>query len=255
MEEETKSLSKVIKACFVKEKETINLGNNNKSARQDEFTQETAFDIYQETKKMIEELVTEAQNKAETILNEAENKAESLIKQGQTEYEMIKKKAHEEGFLSGYQEGIEKAQQEISALAEDTKVLARNLADFQKKYYQENAEKIIDLVLTIAQKILNTAVVLKPELIGNIVENVLTEIGESEKIIIKVNPIHIPYLNNPDQCFKGLKMSRYTFESAPEVEPGGCIVITENGFVEAQIDEQMLLIKKALKEESNHVEL
>ena len=94
-------MSKVIKACFVKEKETINLGNNNKSARQDEFTQETAFDIYQETKKMIEELVTEAQNKAETILNEAENKAESLIKQGQTEYEMIKRKHMKKAFFQG----------------------------------------------------------------------------------------------------------------------------------------------------------
>jgi flagellar assembly protein FliH len=248
-------LSKVIKACFVKEKEALDLGQNNKLAHQDEFTKETAFDIFQETKKMIEELVAEAQNKAANILNTAENKAASLIEQGQTEYEIIKKKAYEEGLDSGYQEGIEKAREEINVLAEKTKTLAQSLADFQKKYYQENAEKIIDLVLVVSQKILNTAVVLKPEIISNIVENVLTEVGESEKIIIKVNPVHIPYLNSYDQGFKGVKMSKLSFESSSEVEPGGCIVVTENGFVEAQLDEQILLLKKALKEESNHVRL
>ena len=256
MEEETKSLSKVIKACFVKEKEAaIAIGLNNGAVQQNKFTKESAIDIYQETKKMIEELVFEAQNKAENIISDAENKAESLINKGQAEYEDIKKKAYGEGLNSGHQEGIERAQGEINVLAEETKTLAKNLAGFQEKYYQENAEKIIDLVLTISQKVLKTAVVFKPEIISNIVENVLAEIGECEKIIIKVNPIHIPYLNSSDQCFDGVKMRRFSFESAPEVEPGGCIVVTENGFVEAQLDEQILLLKKALKEESNHVGL
>ena len=256
MEEETKSLSKVIKACFVKEKELpIGSGLSDGSDFQNSFSEETAIDIYQETKEMIEELVAEAQNKAKNIIVDAENKAEGLIKKGQEEYETVKLKAYEEGQSSGFAEGMEKAQGEIDALIEETKALAKSLAEFQGKYYRENAEKVIDLVVTISQKILKTTVLLKPEIISNIVENVLTEVGESEKIIIKVNPVHIPYLNNTDQIIKGVKTSKCSFESAPEVEPGGCIVITDNGYVEAQLDEQIFLLKKALKEESNHVGL
>ncbi|MGI6587732.1 MAG: FliH/SctL family protein [Peptococcia bacterium] len=254
-------MSKVIKSCFVKKKEKKSLGTNDSFAKasfgesQGEFTRETAHAIYQETKMMMEELVSEAQKKAKAIICEAERGVEKLKQESQVEYEQVKKTAYQEGVQSGYEEGMKKAEEEIKVLAEETKRLAKNLGDYKVKYMQENAEEIITLVLTIAKKIINTIVELKPEIICNIVKNVLEEAGDAEKLIVKVNPLHLPYLDVYDQQYQEMSTGKLCFEGDSEVELGGCVLVTENGFIDAQIDEQLLLLKKALKEESNYVEL
>lgn len=251
--EETKSLSKVIKACFVKDKNVNSSELNNLHTKNGVFTIETANDIYQETKTMIEELVAEAQKKANKIICDAEKQAKLLVTNSQSEYEKEKEKAYEDGIKLGYQEGMKKAEEDIKGLAEETKLLAKDLAVFKEKYLQDNMSEIIDLVIKISQKIIHTVVELKPEIIGSIVKNILMEVGNAEKIVIKVNPLHLPYLDLSDQQFIEIKNNKLCFEGDAEIEPGGCLVVTENGFVEAKIDEQLLLLKNALKEESNYV--
>ncbi|MDD2212093.1 MAG: FliH/SctL family protein [Clostridia bacterium] len=254
-------MSKVIKACFVKDGEKKDFESKNAFAvishrgSQGEFTKETAYTIYQETKMMIEELISEAEKKAKMIISEAEKKAKTIINKNQIEYEEVKKIAYEEGIKSGYQEGMGKAEKEIKNLAQETKVLAQNLGTFKGKYLRDNEEEIIDLILLISQKIINTVIELKPEIICSIVKNVLAEVGDAEKLMIKVNPVHLPYLDVYNEQFKEINMSKLRFEGDLEVEPGECILVTENGFIDVKIDEQLLLLKKALKEENNYVGL
>ncbi|MDD2432551.1 MAG: FliH/SctL family protein [Clostridia bacterium] len=254
-------MSKVIKSCFVKKKEKKDSGLNSSAMtigygrNEGALTRETAHTIYQETKIMIEELVSEAQKKAETIICEAEREAEKLKKKSEIEYEQVKQKAYQEGIQSGYHEGREKGEEEIKSLAAETKKLAQNLSDSKEKYFRENAENIIDLVLTIVQKIVNTIVELKPEIICSIVTSILEEVGAAEKLIIKVNPLHLPYLDAYDRQGQELKTSKLSFIGDPEIKLGGCVLEAENGFVDAQIEEQLLLLKKALKEENNYVRL
>jgi len=260
--EETRLLSKVIKSCFVKKKEKKDSGLNSSAVttgyggkHEGDLTKETAHSIYEETKIMIEDLVREAQKKAEAIICEAEKEAEKLKKKSKIESEQVKKKAYQEGVQSGYREGREKGEKEIKILAAETKKLAQNLSAYKERYFKENAENIIDLVLTIVQKIINTIVELKPEIICSIVKNILEEVGDAEKLIIKVNPLHLPYLDIYDQQYQELKTSKLSFEGDPEIKLGGCILETENGFIDAQIDEQLLLLKKALKDENNYAGL
>lgn len=254
-------MSKVIKACFVKDRDLHKLESNKAFAsashrgKQGEFTEETGYEIYQETKLMLEELASEAQKKAEALISAAEEKADELMNKGQREYEQVQKNAYEEGLKLGYQEGMAKAEEEIKILAEETKLLAKNLVTFKEKYFQENEEGIIDLVLTISQKIITAVIELKPEIIGSIVKNVLEEVSDAEKITIKVNPLHLPYLDTDDASFKEVNTNKLSFAGDAEIEPGGCLIVTENGFVETKIDEQLLLLKKALREENNYVGL
>ena len=246
-------MSKVIKACFVKNSETLNKTNN--PNEDNEFTKKTANEIYLETKKMVNDLLCEAQNQAETIIRTAEKKAGELIQEKQRECEISKKKAYEEGLNSGHQAGMEKAEEEIKKLGEEIVAFAQNMINNKEKFLQGNTEQITDLVLIICQKIINSVVALKPEIIAEIVKNVLTEVSETEKTVIKVNPIHLPYLNIYSELFKDVDSSKISIEVDSELKPGDCILTSDSGVVEARIEDQLLLLQKTLKEESNNVGL
>lgn len=252
-------MSKIIKACFVKQ-EYINAPKYHqpyepyeqvvpKKKSQAEFTKDTAETIYLETKIMIDELVTEAQKKAEVILAEAEENAEKIIEDSQLKCEEIKNKAYQEGLNSGYREGMKKAQEETKLIMEQVKSLILELKNNKKEFIHTNIEEILDLVMVISGKILHTIVECKPEVISTIVRNVLETVAEADSVIVKVNPIHLPYLDISNEILNEKIIGKVKIEEDSGIKPGSCIVVTEQGFIDGQIDEQLLLLKKALKED------
>jgi flagellar assembly protein FliH len=268
-----KLLSKIIKACFVKEEhiqgpecferkkafKTVPTPFNPDiiatTESQEEFTQKTATAIYLETKEMINELITEAQKKAETIIFQAEKKAEELTVKSQAEYEKVKQNAYEEGSQAGYQDGTQKVEEESRACAAQMETLITELENLKKNYFSSHVEEILELVLQISQKVINAAIEFKPEIICTIVQNVLAEAAEAESITIKVNPVHLPYLDVAYENMQEKKRSKVKIEQEPGIKPGDCLVVTENGFIDAQIDEQMVILKQALKDEIGHAGL
>lgn len=249
-------MSKIIKACFVKQ-DYLNTPEYHQPYEQTlskkksraEITKDTANSIYLETKMMIDELVTEAQKKAELIITGAEKKAEKTIEDSQLAYEKLKKKAYEEGLDAGYQEGIKKAEEETKLCLEQVKSLIVELKKSKEDFICTNMEEILDLVMTISEKILYTIVESKPEVICTIVKNVLATVAETENVIVKVNPIHLPYLDIFNEDFNEQISGKIKIEGESAIKAGSCVVVTEQGFIDAQIDEQLSLLKNALKEE------
>lgn len=249
-------MSKVIKACFVKQEfnaqasgspASHKTGMIKKNSQQEEFTRETSAEIYRETKEMVNELVSEAEKKAAAIIADAQKQAERIILEGQMEAEEQRKKAYEEGAQQGYQESLEKAEQEIIIYKEQTKELISKLGEIKKNYLSDHLDDLLDLVLMIAKKILNTAIEFKPELIASVVKNVIEEVGDAETVIIRVNPLHVPFLDTPEENLQ--EKRKITIEPDPTIKPGDCIVETDKGFIDAQIDEQLHYLKNILKDE------
>lgn len=249
-------MSKVIKACFVKQEFNAQASGSpashktgliKKSSQQEEFTRETSAEIYRETKEMVNELVSEAEQKAAAILADAQKQAERIIIEGQKGVEELRKKAYAEGAQQGYQESIEKAEQEMALYKQQTLELIGKLGEIKKNYLTDHLDELLDLVLMISQKILNTAIEFKPELIASVVKNVIEEIGDTDTVIIRVNPLHVPFLDTPEENLQ--EKRKITIEPDPRIKPGDCIVETDKGFIDAQIDEQLHYLKNILKDE------
>jgi flagellar assembly protein FliH len=224
-------------------------------ANDQQFTRETANNIYLETKIMIEELISEAQKKAEGIIVEAEAKAGEIIEKSNTESEKIKNDAYLRGLNEGKNEGTKKGEEEIITRVKETKLLISELTKAKNDYIKSSAKDILDLVMIISEKLLKTTIETKPEVISNIVKGVLEQVSDAEQITLKVNPVHIPYLDTNDEKFNELSIEKIEIKEDPNIKPGGCIVVTDNGFIDAQIDEQLILLKNALREEIEYVEL
>lgn len=264
-------LSKVIKACFVKQGFTSqssemvrkvsapSVSLNNEIAptceRPDEFTKETGRAIYLETKEMLNELIAEAEKKAESIINEAETQARELMIHRQKECEELKKRAYEEGFQKGYQESLNKGETQVQEYKAQTLELIADISTLKQNYLSDHADDILDLVFHISRKIINAAIEFKPELISAIVKKILEETNDEETLIIKVNPVHVPFLDISGDNLLETKKNKITIEPDPAIKPGDCIVVTDKGFIDAQIDEQLLYLKQLLKDEYSNAEL
>lgn len=264
-------MSKVIKACFVKQGFTsqssemvkkvltpsVPLNNENVSTNvhQDELTKETSKTIYLETKEMINELISEAEKKAQSILNEAEIQARELTIEKQKQCEELQMKAYEEGFQKGYQDSLKKGEEQVEQYQAQTLALIAEISTLKQNYLAEHADDILDLVFHISRKIINTAIEFKPELISSIVKKILEEACEEETLTIKVNPIHVPFLDLSGEGLPDVKKNKIIVEPDPAIKPGDCVVVTDKGFIDAQIDEQLVYLKQLLKEEYRNAEL
>lgn len=257
-------MSKVIKACFVINDTRPNRPElNHKSspetaipcnAPQDEghLTREMAEAIYIDTKNKIEELIHEAQKRADNLILQARAQSQEEIERGQLESEGIRAEAYKDGFELGYQEGFAKAEGEIKVLGSQAAELFRRIQTDKDEYLRNQEEGIVDIIMILTEKILGTTVELKPEIIKHIVRKTLEEVKDSEKIHLRINPVHLPYISVYNDHFNDNLTDKLQVIEDPSIKPGDCLIVTENGFVESRMDEQMVLLKQALLEVTGH---
>ncbi len=166
----------------------------------------------------------------------------NLVSRAQEESENIKKSAFEEG----YRAGLEKA-------STDMEVFRNNLAQFmgaQKDVFEYIAPDILEISVDIAKKIIKKEVEQDPQVLMNTIVDVLKTVSKNEpKIIIKVKPQAVQFIKDtiPNITYQYGIDSKINIVADPSIEEGGCVFQTNNGIVDASIDTQLEIIKKALE--------
>lgn len=245
-------MSKIIKARFVmveegcRSEQIVNLTQHSGTDTQKNngLTSKTAEEIYAETKKMMEELMVEAQKEADSIMLAARAEAQQLLGEARAQAEKHKEEAMREGYEKGLAEGKQYSLAEASSLRESSAALLKKLEQRRLELFEDYEKVVLDLVFALTEKILGTAFNLRPELISAIVTKALQEVKDSEKTIVKVNPLHLPYLCGGDNQEDGHDFLQFVAD--PGLQPGDCILITENGFAEYLIHDQLAMLREAL---------
>ena len=101
-------------------------------------------------------------------------------------------------------------------------------------------------ILTIIKKELDS----DPQVLINTIIDVLKTVSKNEpKIVIRVKPQSVQFIKDtiPNITYQYGIDSKINIISDPSVEEGGCILQTNNGIVDASIDTQIEIIKKALE--------
>lgn len=166
----------------------------------------------------------------------------TLISRAQEEANTIREAAVQDG----YNAGLEKAQSDI----EDLKETLLNFIDAKKEVFDFIAPDILEISVVIAEKIIKKEVTEDPQIVLNNILEVLNSLSkEEEKITIKVNPsqLELAKVNLPEIINKSGIEVRVSLYADEEVDEGGCICITSNGVVNANITTQIEILKEALK--------
>ena len=188
---------------------------------------------------VIDKDVFEAGGRARTIISEAQVEAtqiKAMAKDilGQVEGERQTKK--QEGYEVGYQEGLAKTTQLM--------VEAKKL---REKLFTDNEKEMIRLVFAIAERVIGDQLKTNNEAVLGVIKQAIKE-AMGQKIVIHLNPIDYETAKAKEaQLFKQVESDQsIAFRVNESVAQGGCLVESEIGTLDAQLETQLTAIKQAL---------
>ncbi|MFA4970975.1 MAG: type III secretion system stator protein SctL [bacterium] len=183
--------------------------------------------------------VMDAGEEAAKILEKADGEAGRVRKEAEVVLAEARAKAAQE-VKRGYAEG------ETKGLAQVTEKLMA-VERLREEFYTNAESDVVNLVLDIAEKIVGRMVRENPEMIRSVVRQAL-ERSLGDRITVRVNPEDYKSLMESDHDFREVldRTKRLSFREDEAISKGGCIVETEVGTIDGQLETQMAAIKKAL---------
>ena len=176
---------------------------------------------------------------AKNLLDQIHQDATTFKQEIATEAEKTKELAFQEGF----QEGLISFNKHLLALDEELKVLRSEI--------QKN---ILPLALKAARKIIGEELKMHPDRIVDIVLSSLKPVTQHKKIVIYVNHNDLSRIeeNRPKirQMFEHIE--NLSIQERDDIEQGGCMIETESGIINAQLENQWRALESAFASFKGH---
>ena len=187
--------------------------------------------------------IKDAEKKAKEILENAINDANSEVNN-------IKANAWEEGFNRGKQEAMQRMEEDIDAVVISANKVLTESSIKAREIFQDNKSEIIKLSFEIAKKIIKKEVSDKEVLFENLVE-AMKKAQSNKELKIFVNWEQLSFGKEIKDILKNNFQGIETIDIIEDrtVEPGGCIIETKLGKIDATIKNQLDIVFNALIEE------
>lgn len=210
-------------------------------------------EVSQSDEKMLQDIGQEAQaieSSREEILQkylkEAEEKAASY-------YQEEMEKAYNEGLKNAEIEAnelLESAQKKYDEILEEALKIKEEAAQDYKQTIKSAEKEVIELSVYIAEKIINTEVNKGDDYIINIIKDAMERVVSKDDVILKLCPEdYITVTSNKKYWMTKIKgLGEITIEEDSSMEPGGCIIDTPYGTMDAGMKVRMEKIQKAIME-------
>ena len=175
----------------------------------------------------------EASLEAKDILAKAQEQAAQLLEDAQQEKDALFEESSEQGYAAGLDKWND-------ALAE---AWSRRDA-----FLLRNEAELVRLAVAIAEKVVRRSVEADSDVVVQAVKEALKSVRGEKRITIKVNPSEEDVLREQASCLRllGSEVGDLVIVGNPAIAAGGCIVESELGVIDAQIDTQLASIEKAL---------
>lgn len=191
-------------------------------------------------KKVISENDMTALKEAQDIISKAHKDAEEIKTKAKALYCQVEEKmekSRKKGFEEGKEEGFAKVTEELTRI---------------QKEHHEVMHKVeregVSLIYEIAQKIIGDALNTSDDaLIGMIRQALLSSMGN--ELMIFVNPADLDRIKSQESKLMSVLQAIQTMQikASENIQPGGCVIESELGSIDARLDLQMDAIKKALE--------
>jgi flagellar assembly protein FliH len=208
-------------------------------------TPEAALE-YLERKKQGSDFVLSDVLRHTTGVEEIEKQSEeSRIEQKVLErVAMIQKQAYDEGYALGKDEGykaaLEKKTNEINRGLLDLSDVMQSVQNLKPELISNNESHIMHLIYQIAEKIAYDHIEQKPEVILEVIRRAIHTAQAEEEVTVMVAPEQVAFLeqykNSDNEKYEFLENIR--LQPSDQILPGGCIIETNYGAIDARIGER-----------------
>jgi flagellar assembly protein FliH len=155
---------------------------------------------------------------------------------------------------NGYQEGLERGMAEAHARVERAleAVAAAELAlaELHDRYVAEAEAAAVDLAYQIAEKVIGATVASDRQAVLGVVSGALLRTTDRDHLVLEVNPDDFDLVRESatELAARLGGINRIEVISERRVEPGGCVVRTEAGEIDARVTSQLERVRQLLAE-------
>jgi len=183
--------------------------------------------------KIIKKELYQASGEAREIVESARQEADRILERAELE----RAASVESGLQIGYEEGLKRWNQ---TLAE-----ARQTRENLKTQWEQS---LLHLAIRVAEKIVGEQLRLHPDTIIAIVREALKSVGQERQLTLLVHPDHREMVQtNLDRLQSLVGTSRQIHLVAnPDISPGGCVVESELGVIDAKLETQLKCLEEVL---------
>lgn len=190
------------------------------------------------------------QAQATAILEAARAQADQLVAVARSRAAEIEATAREQALMRGREDGLREGrarmQEELAAaVAELRGKMAQSLEDLAilpQLMAEQSESDLVQLAIEIAKKIVHREVTVDREIVLSLVRVALSRINRRSVARIHLNPDEYQFvLNHREKLGTGYALE---LVEDPTIDPGGCVVETDFGDIDARISQQFAEIER-----------
>ena len=143
-------------------------------------------------KKVAQDLLEKAKQQAQLIVEEAQKKAQlhidKAVEEANAKVAEITEDARQQGHQTGYQEGQIAIKRDLVEQIENLDKFAKSEFEIKKRIIKSAHNDIVNLVVTIADKVCHKKLKIDREILYNITKHSINQLKDKENVTIFVNP-------------------------------------------------------------------
>jgi flagellar assembly protein FliH len=176
-------------------------------------------------------------------------KTEDILKDAHQKAALLEREAYEKGFAQGEKDGLELGEKKAIKVIENIENLFIEIHHLKKEILKQYEKRTLELIFTIAKKIIHDQIELDEKAIKNTVFKALNLTAEKTEIILRVNPEDFDFVERlrPEFFTKFKELKSIIVTSDPSITRGGCFLETACGDVDATVETQLEKIYQSLE--------
>ncbi len=182
-------------------------------------------------------------------LEEARREAREILARARAEAEALRERARAEGLKRGRAEALEAVRKEAAERVEHLEALLRELSAYKPRLYREARQQVVDLTLSLVEKLLGPLTEEVSGMVVRVVERALQVLADRETVTIRVHPDDLQTVLEAKpqllETFDGIRQLAVVED--PSVHRGGCQIQTPTAEIDARLETQLEEIVRAVR--------
>jgi flagellar assembly protein FliH len=162
--------------------------------------------------------------------------------------------AERRGFEDGLARGLAEARARAGDALHAVAAAEQAVTSLRDAYLAEAEAAAVDLAFRIAEKVIGAAVASDPTVILDVVSGALLRTTDRDHLVLEVNPRDFELVRDAaaELAARLGGIGRMEVVSERRVDPGGCVVRTVEGEIDARISGQLERVRQILTETSSN---
>lgn len=200
-----------------------------------------AFDEVRSKNEQAQTTKQEAEEEANRLLEEARSEADRLLSDAQSQADAIEREAREKGVEQGEEKGFASGRGEVDRLIDRLHVIINKSIERRHAILEEAEGQIVELVLQIAKKVVKVISESQKNVVINNVVQALRLLKSKSDVTIRVNMQDLQMTSDHTQEIIRMieRVGNVTVAEDSTVDPGGAIIETDFGQIDARISSQL----------------